>query len=182
MNKEKNTLIAKRYAESLLQFGKEDKISYETISKDLNNVKAILTSSKELFNTLTNPLISNTDKGYIVEKVFSQDVNVLTKNFLKLLVEKDRFDLIDDVIKIYGLLLDEINGIARIEVISAIELNDMEQGDIQAKLASKLKKQIVIKYNIDESIIAGLVVKMGDDIIDMSVARKLEEYKMALTK
>ena len=58
----------------------------------------------------------------------------------------------------------------------------MEQGDIQAKLASKLKKQIVIKYNIDESIIAGLVVKMGDDIIDMSVARKLEEYKMALTK
>ncbi len=182
MNKEKNTLIAKRYAESLLQFGKEDKISYETISKDLNNVKTILTSSKELFNTLTNPLISNTDKGYIVEKVFSQDVNVLTKNFLKLLVEKDRFDLIDDVIKIYGLLLDDINGIARIEVISAIELNDMEQGDIQAKLASKLKKQIVIKYNIDESIIAGLVVKMGDDIIDMSVARKLEEYKMALIK
>lgn len=182
MNNEKNTLIAKRYAESLLQFGKEEKMSYEGISKDLNNVKTILSASKELFDTLTNPLISNSDKEFVTEKVFAQDVNVLIKNFLKLLVEKDRFNLIYDIINIYGSLLDDINGIARIEVISAVELNDMEQGDIQAKLASKLKKQIVIKYNIDESIIAGLVVKMGDDIIDMSVARKLEEYKMALTK
>lgn len=182
MNNEKNTLIAKRYAESLLQFGKEEKMSYEDISKDLNNVKTILSASKELFDTLTNPLISNSDKEFVTEKVFAQDVNVLIKNFLKLLVEKDRFNLIYDIINIYGSLLDDINGIARIEVISAVELNDMEQGDIQAKLASKLKKQIVIKYNIDESIIAGLVVKMGDDIIDMSVARKLEEYKMALTK
>ena len=98
------------------------------------------------------------------------------------MAEKNRFDLIYDIIKIYGSLLDEINGIARVEVISAVELNDMEQGDIQAKLASKLKKQIVIKYKIDRSIIAGLVIKMGDDIIDMSIARKLENYKMALTK
>ena len=151
-------------------------------SNNCSRDKTILSASKELFDTLTNPLISNSDKEFVTEKVFAQDVNVLIKNFLKLLVEKDRFNLIYDIINIYGSLLDDINGIARIEVISAVELNDMEQGDIQAKLASKLKKQIVIKYNIDESIIAGLVVKMGDDIIDMSVARKLEEYKMALTK
>ena len=144
MNNEKNTLIAKRYAESLLQFGKEEKMSYEDISKDLNNVKTILSASKELFDTLTNPLISNSDKEFVTEKVFAQDVNVLIKNFLKLLVEKDRFNLIYDIINIYGSLLDDINGIARIEVISAVELNDMEQGDIQAKLASKLKKQIVM--------------------------------------
>lgn len=182
MNNEKNKLIAKRYAESLLQLGKEEKMSYEEISKDLNNIKTILETSKELFKTLTNPLISNQDKEYVTENVFSKDVNALIINFLKLLVEKNRFELIYDIINVYGLLLDDINGIARIEVVSAIELNDIEQGDIQAKLAAKLKKQIVIKYNIDESIIAGLVIKMGDDIIDMSIARKLEEYKMALTK
>ncbi len=182
MSNEKNTLAARRYAEALIDLGKEEKLSYVSISVDLANIQSILLKSKDLYETLTNPLISIEDKEFLIEKAFEQDTDKLIRNFLKLLAEKNRFDLIYDIIQIYGLLLDEINGIARIEVISAVELNDMEQSDIQAKLAAKLKKQIVIKYKIDESIIAGLVVKMGDDIIDMSIARKLEEYKMALIK
>lgn len=182
MNNDKNILIAKRYAESLIDFGKEGKMSYVSISADLANIQTILDHSKDLYSTLTNPLISINDKEYIINKVFEKEIDDLIKNFLKILVEKNRFELIFDIIKIYSSLLDEINGIARIEVVSAIELNDQEQGDIQAKLASKLKKQIVIKYKIDKSIIAGLIVKMGDDILDMSVAHKLEEYKIALTK
>ncbi len=182
MNNGKNILAAKRYAEALIDFGKDEILSYVSISLELAKVQDILLKSKDLYETLTNPLISTEDKEYIAEKVFEKDIDAKIKNFIKLLVEKNRFDLIYDIIEIYGTLLDDINGIARIEVVSAVELNDAEQADIQAKLASKLKKQIVIKYRIDKSLIAGLVIKMGDDIIDMSVARKLEDYKMALTK
>ena len=182
MNNENNILVAKRYAEALVEFGKSGKLSYVAVSSNMANIQHILSKSKDLYDTLVNPLISAEDKIELIDSVFVKDVDGLILNFLKILVEKDRFDLIDDINKVYNLLLDDINGIARVEVISAVELNDMEQGDIQAKLASKLKKQIVIKYNVDKSLIAGLVVKMGDNIIDMSVAHKLEEYKMALIK
>ena len=182
MNNENNILIAKKYAEALIDFGKAEKMSYVSISVDLANIQSILSKSEDLYEALTNPLISIEDKLNIIEKAFEKDVDVLIRNFLKVLTEKDRFNLIYDIIKIYNSLLDEINGIARIDVISAVELNDIEQADIQAKLAEKLKKQVVIKYKTDKSIIAGLVFKIGDDIIDMSIARKLEDYKMALTK
>lgn len=182
MNNDKNKLTAKRYAEALIELSKDGKLSDTEVSTDLANVQKILSSSKDLYKTLTNPLISSEDKEYIVEKSFEKDTTVLIKDFLKILIEKDRFNLIYDIIHEYSLLLDKKKGIARIEVISAVELNDMEQGDIQAKLAAKLKKQIVIKYKTDKSVIAGLVIKMGDDIIDMSVAHKLEEYKLALMK
>lgn len=182
MNSEKNILAAKRYAEALIDFGKSEKISFVAISADLANIQLILSKSKDLYEIFTNPLVSVEDKKELIDKVFEKDIDVLIRNFLKVITEKNRFDLIFEIIQIYNSLLDEINGIARIEVISAVELNDMEQGDIQAKLAAKLKKQIIIKYKVDKSVIAGLVVKMGDNIIDMSVAHKLEEYKMALIK
>lgn len=182
MNNDKNILIAQRYAESLIEFGRDGKLSYMSISTDLANVLTIISHSKDLFEALTNPLVTVADKEAIVDKVFEQDVDVLVKNFLKLLVEKNRFNLIYDIVKVYNSLLDDINEVARVEVVSAVELNDMEKNSIQDKLAEKLNKQISIKYKIDESIIAGLIFKMGDDIIDMSVAHKLEDYKKAIIK
>ncbi len=182
MNNDKNILIAQRYAESLIEFGRDGKLSYMSISTDLANVLTIISHSKDLFEALTNPLVTVADKEAIVDKVFEQDVDVLVKNFLKLLVEKNRFNLICDIVKVYNSLLDDINEVARVEVVSAVELNDMEKNSIQDKLAEKLNKQISIKYKIDESIIAGLIFKMGDDIIDMSVAHKLEDYKKAIIK
>lgn len=178
----KNILIAQRYAESLIEFGRDGNLSYISISTDLAKVLTILNHSKDLYDSLTNPLISPADKCDVVDAVFEKDVDVLIKNFLKLLVEKNRFDMIYDICDVFNSMLDDINGIARVEVTSAVELNDTEKARIQDKLSEKLNKQISVKYNIDSAIIAGLVVKMGDDIIDMSLAHKLDEFKMAITK
>lgn len=182
MNNDKNLLIAERYAESLIEFGKDGKLSYIAIATDLASVLTIISHSQDLYTTLTNPLISAQDKENIIDAVFEKDVDVLIKNFLKLLVEKNRFNLIYDIVNVYNTLLDDINGIVRVEVVSAIDLNDDEKNRIQDKLAEKLSKQISVKYNTNPAIIAGLQVKMGDDIIDMSVLHKLEEFKKTITK
>lgn len=181
-NENKNLLIAERYAESLIEFGRDGRLSYVSISSDLANVLNILNHSKDLYDSLTNPLINVAEKEAVIDAVFEKDVDVLIKNFLKLLVEKNRFDLIFDIVIVFNSILDDINEIARVEVISAVELNSFEKTKIQEKLSEKLNKQISIKYDIDESIIAGLIVKMGDDILDMSVAHKLDEFKKALVK
>ena len=183
MSSDKNILIAERYAQSLIDLGKNNDLSYISIATDLANIQLILNRSKDLFEALTNPLVAVESKVEIVEAVFTKDIDVLITNFLKLLVERNRFNLIFDIITVFNKLLDDVNNVARVEVISAVKLNKNEMNNIYSKLSEKIKnKEISIKYKVDESILAGLIFKSGDDVLDTSVAHKLEELKKAIIK
>ncbi len=180
--KNNNNLIAKRYAESLIELAQEGKTSFEELSLDLNNTKEILNNSKELYDVLTNPIISAKNKEEVIEEVFKKDVHHSVSNFLKLLVSKNRFDVIYRIIEIFGERFDEIKNIQLVEVTCAIDLEDSQKEEIQNKLKEKLKKEIKINYSKDPNILAGLVYKMGDDVIDTSLAHKLEQFKKEITK
>ena len=139
--------------------------------------------SKDLYDALTNPLVNVDDKENIIDSVFVKDVDKLIINFLKLLVERNRFNLIYDVIAKFNLLLDDVNNVARVEVVSAVSLNENEKNIIHEKLSQKIRdKQISVKYSVDESIIAGLVFKLGDDVLDTSVSHRLEELQKSIIK
>lgn len=182
MTNDKNVLAAERYAQSLIDLCKNNDCSYGDMSNNLNNVSDILKQSEELVKTLNNPTLSLVQKKDIIETVFAKDVSSIVRNFLKLLVEKNRFSLFNDIVKVYNKLLDEVNEVARIEIISAVNLNEEEKNVIENKLNVKIKKQLAIKYNVDNTIIAGLIIKYGDDVIDMSLSQKLKNLKQEITK
>lgn len=183
MSNDKNILIAERYAQSLIDLGKNNDLSYVAIATDLAAIQLILNRSKDLYDALTNPLVNVDDKENIIDSVFVKDVDKLIINFLKLLVERNRFNLIYDVIAKFNLLLDDVNNVARVEVVSAVSLNENEKNIIQEKLSQKIRdKQISVKYSVDESIIAGLVFKLGDDVLDTSVSHRLEELQKSIIK
>ncbi len=183
MSNDKNILIAERYAQSLIDLGKNNDLSYVAIATDLAAIQLILNRSKDLYDALTNPLVNVDDKENIIDSVFVKDVDKLIINFLKLLVERNRFNLIYDVIAKFNLLLDDVNNVARVEVVSAVSLNENEKNIILEKLSQKISdKQISVKYSVDESIIAGLVFKLGDDVLDTSVSHRLEELQKSIIK
>ena len=183
MSNDKNILIAERYAQSLIDLGKNNDLSYVAIATDLAAIQLILNRSKDLYDALTNPLVNVDDKENIIDSVFVKDVDKLIINFLKLLVERNRFNLIYDVIAKFNLLLDDVNNVARVEVVSAVSLNENEKNIILEKLSQKIRdKQISVKYSVDESIIAGLVFKLGDDVLDTSVSHQLEELQKSIIK
>lgn len=183
MSNDKNILIAERYAQSLIDLGKNNDLSYVAIATDLAAIQLILNRSKDLYDALTNPLVNVEDKENIIDSVFVKDVDKLIINFLKLLVERNRFNLIYDVIAKFNLLLDDVNNVARVEVLSAVSLNENEKNIILEKLSQKIRdKQISVKYSVDESIIAGLVFKLGDDVLDTSVSHQLEELQKSIIK
>lgn len=183
MSNDKNILIAERYAQSLIDLGKNNDLSYVAIATDLAAIQLILNRSKDLYDALTNPLVNVDDKENIIDSVFVKDVDKLIINFLKLLVERNRFNLIYDVIAKFNLLLDDVNNFARVEVVSAVSLNENEKNIILEKLSQKIRdKQISVKYSVDESIIAGLVFKLGDDVLDTSVSHRLEELQKSIIK
>ena len=182
MNNDKKYLTAKRYAQALTDLAKDNKISYLAVSADLAVILSVLSHSVEVYEVLTNPIFSISSKEDIIEKIFEKDIDKCIINFLKLLVNKNRFNLIYDIVKIYNSLLDEINKLARIEVISAVDLDDFEKLKINDKLKEKLQKDVSITYKIDKSIIAGLIIKYGDKVADMSLAHKIDGYRAALVK
>lgn len=183
MSNDKNILIAERYAQSLIDLGKNNDLSYVAIATDLAAIQLILNRSNDLYDALTNPLVNVEDKENIIDSVFVKDVDKLIINFLKLLVERNRFNLIYDVIAKFNLLLDDVNNVARVEVVSAVSLNENEKNIILEKLSQKIRdKQISVKYSVDESIIAGLVFKLGDDVLDTSVSHRLEELQKSIIK
>lgn len=182
MNSKNNLSVAKRYAKSLVELMLDSENNQAEIKSDLDKVKEILNMSPDLTSAMTNPVISAHDKEEIIKAVFERDTKDTTRNFLKLLVEKNRFGLIFQIIEAFYKMLDKINNLARVDVVGAIELNDDNKTEIQNKLKEKLNKEINVSYKVDNSIIAGLIYKMEDDVLDTSFSYKLEQLKKELIK
>jgi len=182
MTNTKNTLIAQRYADALVQIAKDGKLTFEKISKDLNLISEILEQSKDLKEVLVNPVISIDDKKEILDKVFSNEVDVLIINFLKILTDKNKFDIFDDILEAYNKSIDNINNIKRVSVTSAVTMPEDAKSRLKQKLEEKLKANVIIDLNINKDIIAGLVIKIDDNVIDMSLRHKLEDLSKSITR
>ena len=101
-------------------------------------------------------------------------MNVKIRDFLKILIEKKRFKELEGIVAAYQEELDKINNLQRVEVISAVELDDNSKQRIIEKLQKRLQKNVIAQWQTDEEIIGGLVVKINDDVIDSSLKNKLE--------
>lgn len=175
MTNTKNTLIADRYSDALVEIAKDGKLTYSKISTDLALVKEILNQSKDLDDFLINPLVSVENKKEVIDKVFAKEIDVLILNFLKVLVDKNRFFVFGEVLDSYNKSLDNINNISRVSVTSAVNMSEESKNKLKDKLETRLKKNVILDLNLDSSIIAGLIIKIGDNIVDMSLKHKLED-------
>ncbi len=168
----KQVKIARRYAQAL-------SLLSLNLLDELSSVLNILSTSSDLKSFLLNPIVVVSDKKEILESVFadfSQDI----KNFLCVLVEKNRFSYLDSIVQEYSSILDEKNNIKRVEVFSAVELLEDEKNNLIDKLQRKMSCDVKAQYSIDESILAGLVIKIGDKVIDNSLKTRFEGLKRQL--
>lgn len=168
------SLTAKNYADALVKLGQENVISYDDILNNLEIISEICSKSKDLTDVLENPAISDETKFSIIDEVFTKSVNEKIRDFLKILIEKKRFKELEGIVAAYQEELDKINNLQRVEVISAIELDDNSKQKIIDKLQNRLQKNVIAQWQTDEEIIGGLVVKINDDVIDSSLKNKLE--------
>lgn len=182
MTNTKQIIIAYRYSNALVSLAQEGKLTYDKIGTDLNLIKETLAQSKDLDECLTNPVISIEAKKEIIDKVFAKEVDALIINFLKVLVDKNRFDVFPEVLNSFNKALDDINNLSRVTVTSAVEMSEESKKKLKAKLEEKLKKNVALDLDINASIIGGLIIKIGDNIIDMSLKHKLEDLSKSITK
>lgn len=177
---EKISISAKNYAAALVQIVQDGIMTYNEVYKDLTSVQEILNMEPELPEVLNNPTVALDVKIEIVNEIFTKEVHKSIVNFLKILIEKKRFGEFSQIYAAYINKLNKINNIQPVLITSAIELNDEHKKQIVAKLEQKLKKQVQPRWNIKNDIIAGLVIKINDDVIDTSLKNKIEKISKDL--
>jgi F-type H+-transporting ATPase subunit delta len=173
--------ISKIYAKALLD-SSSDKNSCEKIRKQLEEISEVLKSSADLKIVMENSSISILKKLEIIESVFRDKIEVKVLNFLKVLVEKNRFNEFEGIKLAYVEMVDDLSNFKHVIITSSVPLNFENKSNILFKLQHKLGCEVLPTWEIDESLIAGLTFKFDDTFIDTSVRAKLESLKKSILK
>ena len=182
--KDKNCeLVAKRWALALMELAQEDEnISKKDILDDLREIAQTINSSEDLSNVINNPSISTEEKQIVLCKLFQNSIMPIVYNFLYALNLRKRVTIISEIAVEFEKELERINNITRVNVTSAIELNDERKNQIKEKISEKLSKDVIVDWGVDNDIIAGLIFNIDEIIIDNSIKHKLEDLSSAILK
>jgi F-type H+-transporting ATPase subunit delta len=168
----RDTTIARNYAEALLALA--DKAN-DTAGwgRTVTEVADAVSGDATLRHFLESPRVSAAQKREILEKAFQDRVPRLFLRYLQMLVTKRRQMLLPTIATEYRNLLDEQEGRVHAQVTFARPASDADREAVARGLSRTLGKQVVPHVTVDPSIIGGVVVKVGDRVMDGSVRRRL---------
>jgi F-type H+-transporting ATPase subunit delta len=168
--------VARRYATALYE--EADRIgSVDDVDADVALLRTSLDDSDELHRFFQNPVVSDTKKSNVIEALFGDRTHELTVRFLKLLVKKDREEMVSAIADQYQALRDEQLGIVEATVKAAYDLSDDDREHLKTALKKTTGKDVRLNVERDESLIGGVVVRIGDRVFDGSVRNKLETLR-----
>ncbi|PCJ64130.1 MAG: F0F1 ATP synthase subunit delta [Bacteroidetes bacterium] len=171
--------IAIRYSKSLLDLAKEGG-QIEEVKNDMDVVLAICADSKDLSNLLKSPIVKAEDKKAVLSKVFKNTTDT-TKNFISFLIDKKREEELPMVASYFISSYNDMKGIARATVISAVSLSDETLTQMKSYVEGILgKEDIELTNEVDPAIIGGIIVKHEDKLLDKSVSKELREIRKQL--
>jgi len=173
----KQTILAKRYAKALFTIGKEDG-KYEAYNDALQAVAELFASTPEVEDALVNPLYPVDIREKVMAGVIqSIDAEKVLGNFLTLLVQKKRAEIIPEIAEQFQIMVDDDNNISHGTVVSAVELDAELQEKVQATLEKLTGKKVELTASVDPSIIGGIIAKVGDLVLDGSIRTQLASLK-----
>lgn len=175
-----NTVLAKRYAKALFQVGKDEN-SLDKFNKTLTEMGQLYADYPEVADGLTNPLYPQDVREKVMEHlVGAMKASSLMANFFNLLVQKRRTDVLPDIAQVFQTLVDEENNICQGTVVSASKVSAALNKKIKATLEKITGKEVIVKNEVDPSIIGGIIAKVGDLVLDGSIKTQLTDLKESI--
>lgn len=171
--------ITRRYAQALFHTALREGVT-ETIETDLETVDALLRSTPTLLRIMRAPTIARARKKDLLEKVFADKISGLTLRFLFLIVDKRRETILPDINREFRALSYTHRNIQFVTARVARPLTAEEREDLDRTLEARTGKTIEIQEEVDPSLIGGVVLRIGDTIIDGSVAGQLRRLRQRL--
>ncbi len=178
----KNSAVARRYAKALILIGKEDGQA-EKYRSELAGMVGLLEREQMLRQAIFNPVYENNSRRKILETIIDKlKLSRVMKSFLLLLFDKGRITFINLINENYQKLADELKGVARASLMSATKLSSEAVEKIRKSLSKMTGKDIFLELKQDDSLIGGVVTRIGDLILDGSIKTQLFNMKESLKR
>ena len=173
--------IARIYAETLRRIAEREG-AMDATDAGMTTLAAVLEREKKFARFLAGPHISAEDKKAVLARAFGERLHPALVRFLNLVVDKRREPLLGEIATAWRELLDERANRATATLATAAEIDADMRESIRAALERTTGKSIVLEHQIEPSLIGGVVLRVGDIILDGSVRRRLEILRTRLKK
>ncbi|OPL15946.1 MAG: hypothetical protein AVO39_06695 [delta proteobacterium MLS_D] len=169
--------IAKRYARALFQLASEEG-AVEEIYNELSSFSRTLRDNRNLLEFFANPIFDAQEKKAVLNEILAKmKISGMTANFLNLLVDKRRIDILLEVEACFRNYLDELMNKVRVKVKSAFPLTGETVDKLTARLAEMTGKNVEMTVEDDRSLLGGVVIAVGDTLYDGSVKTQLASIR-----
>ena len=177
-----SSALSRRYARALVMLGTEQKM-VEQYGAELAKVSSLLSGEKLLRLLLESPTLPVEKKTAIFTEVTaSLQLSAGMKNFLGLLLAKDRLRYVPQIEANYRQFADELSGVVRARITSARNLSAEQQRSIQTGLEKKTGKKVQLAVELDPALIGGIKAEIAGRVFDGSVRTQLKRIEDTLQK
>lgn len=175
-------LVSKTYGDALFEVALErDKL--DEYWEEAASVKAVMEENPDLFKLMTHPKIVKEEKIKIIENIFAGRVSAEMVGLLRMIVDKDRFEEAGAVLEYFIDSVKEHKSIGTAYVSSAAELSDAQKAAVEKRLLETTRYvKFEMHYTVDSALIGGMVIRIGDRVVDSSVRTKLYDLTRELSK
>jgi len=171
--------IARPYAEAAFRTAKEGKAL--PAWNDLLAEMGAVADRPEMRALMLDPKVTADQLYGVMAGVLKTPIDKQGQNFLRLLIENGRLEALPEVAAQFAVLKNEEEGTADAEIVSAYPLSDAQVSELIAGLTRKFKKTLKPHVSVDQSLIGGVRVVVGDHVFDTSVKAQLERMRTTLT-
>ena len=172
--------LAGRYATALFELARDEK-QLEVVGASLATLRQTLHDSEDFRQLTSSPLISRDQAtAGIAATAEAMRLDPITSKFLGVLAHNRRLSQLPQIVRAFNMLAANHRGETTAEVTSAHPLNDDQVAALKTNLKSRLGRDVAVDLNVDPTILGGLVVKVGSQMIDGSIRTKLNNLAHAM--
>jgi len=173
--------VSRRYAKALMAVAVERRAAPEAVLADLENAAVFLDEQPRIIELFMNPKLPLSDRlGTLERFLAASHLAPLNQDFLRLLLRKQRIDILGDVVEEFRGLADAQAGTIRATVTSASPLAETVVELIRTRLAARFGKKVILSLAVDPELIGGLVIRVGSLAFDGSIRSQLKAMQSQL--
>ncbi|MDA3933934.1 MAG: F0F1 ATP synthase subunit delta [Gammaproteobacteria bacterium] len=171
-----NATLARPYAKAIFAIAGDDQSGY---SEQINLLAAIV-ADPQLTALIGHPRIPHAQLADVINDVAGEAFAKPLQDFVKILADNGRLPLLADIAEQFGELRAAAEKVLQVEVLTAMPLSETQHAALQKNLAQRFGSAIELGARVDESLLAGVIVRAGDQVIDASARGRLQRLGQAM--
>ena len=165
--------VARTYAQALFELGR-DQGELEALADELDELGELLVGQPALRELIASPAIARQERAGLIQRLFQGQVSPTMYRFLQVVTRKGRLGSLPGIVQAFSDLMTDHRGLVEVDVFVAQRLDDAAAREVATRIGEVLGKEVVLHQYVDEELIGGLKIRVGDKLIDGSVANQLK--------